>query len=445
MNMKNKIILFLIIVAFQVNAQKYNSKIDSLINKAVNLNRFNGTVLVSKNGKIVFEKGYGYQNAEKQISNTTNTVYQIGSTTKEFTAAAILKLSEQNKVSLDDKLDKYFPSFEHGEKITIKNLLTHTSGLFELFRDPVFMQIDKQQTLSKEKLLSFFIDKPLYFTPGTEYSYCNSGYVLLGLIIEKVTGKPYENVINEFFLKPLKMKHTGFDFQTVNNKHKAIGYTRFTKSVKETSLPWNHTITYSAGSLYSSVEDLYLWHKGLLEYKVLSKENLEKATTSFLEGYGLGCWIDNVNGKKIVSHGGNIEGFTSYFGRIQEDDVCVIILNNIYNRQIESIGLSIFSILYDKPYSYYDEIEVKKELLDSYVGEYEIKTDYHIKITQEDNRLFIERPTEPKTELFGIKENVFFEKEEDVMIYFKKDKEAKIQITITQGLSTKKGDKIKAE
>lgn len=445
MNIKKTLILFLVIAAFQVNAQQFNSKIDSLINKAVNLNRFNGTVLVSKNGKIVFEKGYGYQNVEKQIPNTTNTVYQIGSTTKEFTAAAIIKLCEQNKISLDDRLNKYFPAFAHGDEITIKNLLTHTSGLFELFRDPAFMESDKQQILSKEKLLSFFINKPLYFKPGTEYSYCNSGYVLLGLIIEKVTRKPYESIINEFFLKPLKMKNTGFDFPMVSNKQRAKGYLRFTKTVKESSMPWNHTATYSAGSLYSATGDLYLWHKGLLEYKVFSKESLEKVTTPFLEGYGLGCWIDIENGKKIVSHGGNIEGFTSYFGRIQEEDVCVILLNNIYNRQIESIGLSIFSILYDKPYSYFDEMQVNKELLTSYVGEYEIKADYHIKITQDGNRLFIERPNEPKTELFGMKENVFFEKEEDVMVYFKKDKDGKIQITITQGLSTKKGDKIKAE
>lgn len=440
--MKKIIILFLVIVAFQGNAQQYDAKIDSLITKAVNLNRFNGTVLVSKNGKIVFEKGYGYQDAEKGVFNSANTVFQIGSTTKEFTAATILRLSEQGKLSLDDKLSKYFPAFVHGDEITIKNLLTHTSGLFELFRDPAFMQSDKQQILSKEKLLSFFIDKPLYFTPGTQYSYCNSGYILLGLIIEKVTGKPYEDIITAFFLKPLKMKHSGFDFQSVNKKHRAIGYTRFTKNIKEASLPWNHTHTYSAGSLYSTVGDLYLWHKGLLDYKVLSKESLEKVTTPFLEGYGLGCWIDVINGKKIVSHGGNIEGFTSYFGRIQEEDVCVILLNNIYNRQIESIGLSIFSILYDKPYSYFDEIKVENKVLDSYVGEYEIKADYHIKIKNVDNKLFIERPNEPMIELSAMKENTFFEKEEDVMIYFKKDEEGKMKITITQGLSTKKGDKV---
>ncbi|MEO6813599.1 MAG: serine hydrolase domain-containing protein, partial [Ginsengibacter sp.] len=289
---------------------------------------------------------------------------------------------------------------------------------------------------------SFFIDKPLNFTLGTEYAYCNSGYILLGLIIEKVTGKTYEDVVSEFFLKPLKMKHTGFNFSRLSNVHKAVGYTKFTKSVHAASLPWNHTITYSAGSLYSTVEDLYLWHKAIWTYKVMSKASLDKATTPFLEGYGLGCWIDTVYGKKIVSHGGNIEGFTSYFGRIQEDDACVILLNNIYNRQIESIGLSIFAILYDHPYNYFDEIQVKDVILNSYVGEYEVNPDYHIRVTLAGNKLFIERPNVPKIELIALKDDVFFEREEDVMIYFNLDAEKNPKITITQGLSTKKGDKI---
>ena len=142
---------------FQVNAQQYATKIDSLISKAVGLNRFNGTVLVSKNGKIVFEKAYGYQDVEKNMLNTKATTYQIGSTTKEFTAAAIIRLSEQNKLALDDKLNKYFPALKRGDEITIRHLLTHTSGLSELFRDPLFMQLDKQIELSKEQLLSFFI------------------------------------------------------------------------------------------------------------------------------------------------------------------------------------------------------------------------------------------------------------------------------------------------
>lgn len=438
-------ILTLFVIIYTVltsNAQEYGTKIDSLIQKAVQLNRFNGSVLVSKNGRIVYEKAYGYQNVEKNILNTPNTVYQIGSTTKEFTAAVILKLIENHQLSLDDKLSNYFPDFVRGNEITIKHLLTHTSGIYEILRDPVAFN-GGTQPRSKEQMLSFFINKPLDFDPGTQYSYCNSGYMLLGLIIEKVTGKSYEQVVKDFILKPLKMNHTGFDFVGLQSRDKAVGYSKYTKKIKEASVSWDSTATYSAGSLYSTVDDLYRWHKGLLNYKVYNKASLEKATIPFLEGYGLGCWIDMIYDKKVVSHGGNIFGFTGYFGRIQEEDVSIIILNNIFNRQIETIGLSILAILYDKPYSYFDETKLMPEALEKYVGEYEVNVDYKVKIIRTANHLFIQRNNEAAIEIFPYKENTFFQKDDDITIAFKSKKDTINKIIIMEGLSTKRGDKIK--
>jgi CubicO group peptidase (beta-lactamase class C family) len=347
---------------FQVNAQQYATKIDSLINKAVSLKRFNGTVLIKRSGKTVFEKAYGYQDIQNKIENTPNTIFQVGSLTKQFTAAVVLKLAEQQKLSIDDKISKYFPEIKRSDEITIKNLLTHTSGLSEIFRDTLYIQENKQKPISKGKLLSFFIDKPFYFDPGAQYAYCNSGYILLGLIIEKVSGKSYEQMVREYIFKPLKMVHSGFDFAGLKSKQKALGYIKFSSTESISSMPWDSTTTYSAGSLYSTVNDLYLWHQGLLHNKILTKESLAKAYTPFLEGYGLGCWIDTLYQKRVVSHGGNIEGFTSYFGRITEDDVCVILLNNIYNREIESIATTILAILYDKPYHFFEEIKLSEDI-----------------------------------------------------------------------------------
>ncbi|MEI7628032.1 MAG: serine hydrolase [Bacteroidota bacterium] len=429
---------FIILIA---NAQESIKGIDTLIEKAVKINRFNGTVLVSKNGKIIYEKAYGYQDAEKHILNTPNTIYQIGSTTKEFTAAVILKLAEQHKLSLDDKLSKYFPDYKRGNEITIKHLLTHTSGIYEILRDYNAV-MESTVPRSKERMLSYFINKPLDFAPGTQYSYCNSGYILLGLIIEKITGQSYQHVVREFILKPLKMTHTGFDFEGLNNSDKAVGYTKYTQKIHEASVPWDSTATYSAGSLYSTVEDLYLWHKGLLNYKVYNKSSMEEATTPFLEGYGLGCWIDTLYKKKIVSHGGNILGFTGYFGRIQEDDVVVILLNNIYNHQIESIGLSIFAILYNKPYSYFDEIKLTPAELEKYVGEYEVNADYKVTISLVGDQLFIQRNNQPSIELFAYQNNSFFQKDDDIRVSFQKENGIANKIIIKEGLNTKKGDKI---
>jgi len=437
------ITLFAIIyLSFNLIAQEFENKIDSLIEKAVQINRFNGSVLVGKNGRIIYEKAFGYQDVSKNMLNTSNTIYQIGSTTKEFTAAVILKLAEQHKLSIEDKLSKYFPDFKRGDEITIKHLLTHTSGIYEILRDHTAFN-ESTQPRSKERMLSFFINKPLDFDPGTQYSYCNSGYILLGLIIEKVTGKPYEQVVKEFILTPLRMEHSGFDFAGLQSPDKAIGYTKYTKTLKEASIPWDSTATYSAGSLYSTVGDLYRWHIGVLNYKVYNKSSLEEVTTPFLKGYGLGCWIDTIFNKKVVSHGGNILGFTSYFGRIQEEDVCIILLNNIFNHQIETIGLSILAILYNQPYSYFDEIKLIPEVLEKYVGEYVVNPDYKVKITRVGDQLFIQRNDLPGIEIFAYKENTFFQKDDDVRIYFQNEKGIINKITIIEGLSTRKGDKIK--
>jgi CubicO group peptidase (beta-lactamase class C family) len=440
-----KVIISLSLIILSVlasNGQNLNNRIGALIEKAVKLNRFNGAVLVSKKGVIVYEKAYGYQDVEKNVLNTPNTIYQIGSTTKEFTAAVVLKLIENHQLSLDDKLSNYFPDFVRGNEITIKHLLTHTSGIYEILRDPNAFN-GGTQPRSKKQMLSFFINKPLDFDPGTQYSYCNSGYMLLGLIIEKVTGKPYEQVVKDFILKPLGMKHTGFDFMGLQSSNKAVGYSKYTKTIKQASVPWDSIATYSAGSLYSTVEDLYRWHKGLLNYKIYNKASLEKATTPFLEGYGLGCWVDMIYDKKVVSHGGNIFGFTGYFGRIQEEDVSIIILNNIFNRQIESIGNSILAILYEKPYSFFDELNLMPIILEKYVGEYEVNTDYKVKISRIANQLFIQTNNGALIEIFSYKENTFFQKDDDITIAFKGEKDAINKITIMEGLSTKRGDKIK--
>ncbi|GAA4734903.1 serine hydrolase [Flavisolibacter ginsenosidimutans] len=443
--MRKQLLLIIITICTATNVfaqPQLNQKIAALIEKAVGLYRFNGSILVCKNGKIVFEKGYGYQDIQSKVNNTANTVFQVGSMTKQFTATVILKLAELKKPSLDNKISVYFPQLKRGAEISIKNLLTHTSGLAEIFRDTLFLKENKQRPITREKLLSFFINKPLYFTPGTQYAYCNSGYVLLGLIIEKVSGKTYEQNVRDYILSPLKMTHSGFDFASLKSGQKATGYTRFSKTKNTSTLPWDSTATYSAGSLYSTAGDLYLWHKGLQNHTIISKENSAKANAPFLAGYGLGCFIDTLYKKQVISHGGNIEGFTSYFGRIQDDDVCVILLNNIYNREIESIGTAVLAILYDKPYRFFEPIKLTAETLKKYVGTYEINTDYHIKITRSGDRLYAQIQAGPKFEIVADKESSFFVKEEDIRIKFRINPDMTYTLVFYKGLNSKIGDRV---
>jgi CubicO group peptidase (beta-lactamase class C family) len=440
-----KLILSLFTIVYLSNnlaAQQFDKKIEDLMDRAVDLYRFNGTVLVTKKGKTIFEKSYGYQDIKKKVSNTQNTIFQVGSTTKQFTATLILKLAEQHKLSLDDKINKYFPDFKRGDEISITQLLSHTSGIPETMRDPSFISMDKSTPISKEKLLSIFVNKPLNFEPGTQYSYCNSGYILLGLIIEKVSGKPYEHMVRETIFKPLKMIHSGFDFAAVKSRYKALGYSKFSRNENVEARLWDSTATFSAGSLYTTAGDLYLWHKGLLDNKLIKRSSLEKAYTPVLDGYGLGCFIDSLYGRRVISHGGNIEGFTSYFGRIQEDDICVILLNNIFNVEIEAIGTSILAILYNQPYHFFDEIKLSTDVLDRYVGNYEVNTDYYIKITRENDRLFAQLQNAPKVEIVANKVNSFFVKDEDMRIKFYENEGTINKISINRGLNTKKGDKV---
>ena len=441
--MKKAFLFFaIVLLACFSKAQEIEGKIESLIDSYSEIYRFNGVVFVSKNGKILFEKGFGYRDFENKVPSTPNTIYQIGSMTKQFTAVVILKLAEQKKLTLQDKLNKYFPDYPRGNEITIEHLLTHTSGIYEYFRNTQYNNRDQKKPLSKAERMSFFRDKPLDFDPGTKFSYCNSGYELLGLIIEQLTQKPYELVVKEYILNPLKMIHTGFDFVGLKSNDKAKPYSLYSKKETTNSTPWDSTATYSAGSLYSTAQDLYLWHKGLLSNQIISKSSLEKAHTPFRNGYGYGWWVDSLYQKRVISHGGNVKGFTTHMIRIPEDDICIILINNTYNHEIETIGNAIVSILFDKPYKGLRETDLSLDLLESYTGEYEVSSDYRVKITREDSHLYMSVNSEPKTEIFAEKIDYFFVKDEDVRIRFGPDDKGKIvQISVFRGLATKQGEK----
>src|SRR5450432_2236055 len=175
-------------------AQNTSGKLDTLINAYAKLYRFNGSALVAKNGTILLNKGYGYRNAADKVLNSEQTIFQLGSITKQFTSAVILKLQEEKKLSVSDKVSKYFPQYPKGDSITIEQLLTHTSGVYNYTNDQNFMANEMTKPASREKIMALFKDKPLDFPPGTGWNYSNSGYSLLGYIIEIATGKPYEQV-----------------------------------------------------------------------------------------------------------------------------------------------------------------------------------------------------------------------------------------------------------
>ncbi len=350
-----------------------SAKLDEYLTSLSNAYKFSGSVLITQGGKIIFQKGYGWKNAATRTKNDEYGIFQIGSLTKPFTAEVILKLQEQGKLSVHDKLSTYLPGYPHGNDITIENLLTHTSGI------PGY-DVEEKDTIawtpvSKADIMKLFKDLPLEFRPGAKYAYSNSGYFLLGSIIEKVTGKPYEKVMREMIFEPLQMSHSGFDFIHLRDTLKVTGYAEYQANRQRPVHLIDSTVSYAAGGMYSNAIDLYKWAKSISTNSILSANSWKKAFMPFTPNYGYGWMIDSMNGRAYVGHSGGIMGFTAYFVYFPAEDIDIILLNNFLDEQGTVIlpVRDITAILFNKPYMLHQdtkEIKIDDSLMNRYTGTY---------------------------------------------------------------------------
>lgn len=382
-----------------------SKKLDALMDAYCKVNKFNGSVLVARKGKILLEKGYGFKNFRDSILNDPNTIYQIASVTKQFTSTVVLKLVELKRLALTDKLSKFYPGIPHGDSITIENLLTHTSGIIDHYND----SSSTPATGTEEgKLLTSIKKYGLDFSPGTNWHYSNSGYQLLGYIIQRVSNLSYYDAVRKYIFIPLKMDNSAFDFIHLTSKDKATGYWSFPEIITaEEATIIDSSAPFAAGAIYSTVEDLYKWHEGLQTYKIISKASLDKAYTPYKNNYGYGWMIDSLFGKCIIHHSGDIWGFKSDIERITEDDACIVLLNNIEDNDLGIITKKIFSILYNQPYKLpaKNEIKLSEEIQKKYAGTYEMQHGILIKLTFESGHLMA--TTDHKEELYAQKEYTF--------------------------------------
>ncbi len=307
-----------------LNAQDIESKADA----AAKQNQFMGSVLAAKGGKILLKKGYGFANVELEVPNTPQTKFRLGSITKQFTATAILQLAAQGKLSVEDHVSEYIEnSPEAWKDITIHHLLTHTSGIPNFTSFPDY-ETRQRETVTPLELVARFKDKPLDFAPGSKYSYSNSGYEVLGVIIEKVSGEKYETYLKKHIFDPLDMNDTGYDHDTEIIKHRAAGYEQSKDGKLRNADYIDMSIPYSAGSLYSTVEDLYRWDRALYTDKVLGAEWRKKMFTPFLNNYGYGWIVRGSGADQTISHSGGVNGFRTQIMRVPSEDACVIVLTN---------------------------------------------------------------------------------------------------------------------
>ena len=447
---KTWLLLFLILFGGAAFAQTAHAptipqKLDSLLAAFEKQKLFNGSVLVCWKGAIILERGDGYKDLPAKTPDDENTIYQIGSITKQFTSAIILLLQEQGRLSVQDKLSKYIPDYPHGDSITIENLLTHTSGIYNYTNDGVFMSTRTEKPIERDSLIARFKYKPLDFRPGERFSYSNSGYILLGYIIERITGKSYFQVVRDDIFQPLQMEHSGFDFAGLKSPDKATGY--LSPASNQGSTIVDSSVSFAAGALYTTVGDLYKWDRALYTGKIISQTSLQKAFTPYKSNYGYGWVSDSAWGKKVVEHGGGITGFTSFILRVPEEGTCIIMLDNRQSGALEKMAATINALLHGEKYELpRDRIEIAVDtaILRQYSGDYQLAPNFIITVTLENGRLRAQPSGQGKAELFAEKENFFFLKVVDAQVEFVKGTDGKVEkLVLYQGGRQTPGKKIR--
>jgi CubicO group peptidase (beta-lactamase class C family) len=323
----------------------FTSQADALMEPYVKKQTFSGSVLVAKLGKPVYRKGFGFANREWEIPNTPDTKFRLGSITKQFTATAILQLAEEGKLSVNDPVSKYYKEAPASwAKITLHHLLTHTSGIPSYTDLPGFFDKASKNDLTPVGIIRLTQDKPLEFEPGTSWKYDNTGYIILGYVIEQVSGEKYADYLNHHIFAPLGMKATGYDVFEEVIPHRASGY-EFGKTW--TNAPYlAMSLPYAAGSLYSTVDDLLIWDQALLKDQPLKAESEAKMFTPYSHNYGYGWFIDEEAGHHRVSHEGGINGFNTLISRFPSDGVTIIVLSNVNTGSVGKIGTQLAGLMF---------------------------------------------------------------------------------------------------
>ncbi len=336
--------------------QDQPAEIDRLMETYHDYGLFNGTVLVADHGEVIFKKGYGWADMEWDLPNAPDVKFRLGSITKQFTAALILQLVNEGRIALDDPLTKHLPDYpaETGDKVTIHHLLTHTSGIPSYTGLPEFFPEMSRDAYTVPEFIEVFAHLPLEFEPGTQWRYDNSGYFLLGAVIEAVTGQTYEEALRERIFDPLGMNDSGYDHHAAILKKRAAGYEH--EGLDLINAPYlDMSLPYAAGSLYSTVEDLFKWDRALYTEAVLPDSLKEKMFTPYVNDYGYGWNVREqpvgVTGRttKLISHGGGINGFNTAIVRVPDGERLIVLLNNTGGTDLRSMGLGILAILYGEP------------------------------------------------------------------------------------------------
>ena len=395
-------------------------------------------VLIARDGKIVFQGGFGPADLEKKTPVTVETKFRIGSITKQFTAAAVLRLAEQGKLAVSEPLSKFFPDFPRGGEVTLRHLLTHTSGIHSYTDRPDFLT-KVSQPIAPGALIESFKNDPPDFAPGAGFHYNNSAYFLLGEIVAQVSGKPFGDHLRETFFEPLGMKDTGIFVNATPPPGMALGYSAVDGKIVP-ALDWDMSWAGGAGALYSTVGDLFRWNEALFGGRVVNEASFRAATTPVelppnVDGMKYGCGLVMSEFKRLpaIGHGGGLNGWSSDLLRLPEQHCTVVVLANALPPAPGLAPAGISHSLAEKLLA--DEIKklppltedktVDPKTFPAFAGRYDYQGAI-LTVSVENDHLFAQLTGQPKFEIFPKSADEFFWKVADAQVVFLRDEKGKV-------------------
>lgn len=422
------------------------AQFDKIISTEFKADEPGGVVLIAQKGKVIYRKAFGMANVELNVPMREEMVFNIASITKQFTAVAILQLAEQGKLSVQDEITKYLPDYPvNGQKLTIENLLTHTAGIPDSAPEAITNLQGKRGLVSLPEIINTFKNRPLHFAPGSKWSYSNNGYMLLGAIIEKVSGVSYPAYLDKHIFKPAGMTQTlfGDDYILIKNRAACYVYSR-AESKFLNALNGKVEIAYSAGAIQSTAEDLFKWNQALTSHTLLKAESLAKARAEYKlpdgkgTNYGYGWFIGDIQASPLFEHGGNMGGFMSHAIYLPQEDVYVVVLYNFRAPRLpEFLAGDLAALTINKPFNI-RETAIDEAVLKTYVGVYE-EGGVERLLTIENGKLSYRRVGANKLNMTPYAKDKFFFENSAIIGEFKRDANNNIislEVSNKRGIST---------
>ncbi|WP_445359749.1 serine hydrolase domain-containing protein [Microbulbifer sp. EKSA005] len=431
-----KLIFGVVLSAFSLNVsfadmlEVEQKNYETILAENIDIDEPGVAVIVSKDGRVVFKGARGLANLEHNIPLTTDSIFRLGSLTKQFTAAAIMILQEQNKLSLKDNIHKYVPDFPtEGNDVTIEHLLTHTSGIANYTEDEEIFAKEIQVPTTIDDMLIRFSKHPMKFKPGEQMRYSNTGYVLLGKIIEVASGQSYADFINENIFKKIGMKSSHYGGSKIIH-NRANGYDMSPSGVVNAmyiDMMWPH----AAGALLSTVEDLNVWFTALRNGALVSNASYQKMIEPFklsdgsVSNYGYGLGIGKINQHVIIAHSGGIPGFATDAFYIPSEDLYIAVLSNFSGTNPNLISKLLAAEVLDIHVPKFEPFKLNERKVKSFLGDYKVDESTVRTLSMENEKVYYHRNDGPKFEIIPMSENSFYFENTLTYIVIDEDEEGK--------------------